>query len=203
VPYDEEAIVPFPVARELVPMGTEFKSTWLAGSIGVLKAHGAFERYVANLPGKYHEPILRSIAGTWLPAEVAVAHYRAIDALGISTPERIAWGKEITQHLKKTIFSVGFSAARDVGVTPWAILKLFPTSFTREWRGGAAAIFRVGPKDARVEIAGFPVSPIPHCRTGLRGVLAGMCELVCTKAYANEIKPLCTDTTLGYRVAWA
>ena len=203
MPFEEEVVVPFPVARELVPMGTEFRSTWLNGSIEVLKTHGAFERYLENLPKELHEPILRSIAGTWLPAHIAVAHYRAIDALGVSTPERIAWGKEITRHLRKTIFSIGFHAARDVGVTPWAILKLFPVSFTREWRGGAAAVFKVGPKDARVEIAGFPISSIPHCRTGLRGVIGGMCELVCTKVYVNEIRDLCTESTLGYRVAWA
>jgi hypothetical protein len=203
VAFDEEVIVPFPVARELVPMGTEFKSTWLAGSLGVLKAHGAFERYLENLPAKYHDPILRSIAGTWLPAEVAVAHYRAIDALGIGTQERIEWGKEITKRLQKTIFSVGFHAAREVGVTPLTMLKTFPVQFAREWIGGGTAVFRIGPKDARVEIVGFPISSIAHCRTGLRGVLGGMCELVCTKAYVSEIRELCTDSTLGYRVAWA
>lgn len=203
MPFEEEVIVPFPVARELVPVGTAFKSTWLSGSLGVVKAHGAFDLYLANLPRRYHDPILRSIAGTWLPAEVAVAHYQAIDALGISTPERIEWGKEITHRLQKTIFSVGFAAARDVGVTPWMILRAMPVSFAREWKGGAVAIFKVGPKDARIELAGFPCAPIPHCRTGLRGVIAGMCELVCTKAYANEIRELCTDLTLGYRVSWA
>jgi hypothetical protein len=203
VSVDEETIVAFPVARELVPMGTEFRSTWLAGSIEILKARGAFERYLANLPERYHDPILRSIAGTWLPADVAVAHYCAIDALGISTPERVEWGKEITRNLQKTIFSIGFSAARDVGVTPWSMLRLFPATFTREWRGGAVGVFKVGPKDARVEIVGFPCAPIGHCRAGLRGVIAAMCELVCTKAYANEIRHLCTGSTLGFRVAWA
>jgi hypothetical protein len=203
VPFEEEVIVPFPVPRHLVPMGTEFKSTWLSGSIGVLKAHGVFEQYLEKLPAKYHDPILRSIAGTWLPAEVAVEHYRAIDALRVSTPERVEWGKEITRRLQKTIFSVGFHAARDVGVTPWMILKVFPVQFSREWKGGGTAVFKVGPKDARIEIVGFPVASIGHCRAGLRGVIGGMCELVCTKAYVSEIRELCTDSQLGYRVAWA
>jgi hypothetical protein len=203
VPFEEEVIVPFPVPRDRVPMGTEFKSTWLSGSLGVVKAHGHYERYLERLPKQYHEPILHSVAGTWLPAIVAVEHYRAIDSLGISTPERIEWGKEITRRLQKTIFSVGFHAARDAGVTPWSMLKVFPVQFMREWRGGGTAVFKLGPKDARVEVVGFPIAPIAHCRTGLRGVIGGMCELVCTKCYVSEIRELCTDTTLGYRVAWA
>lgn len=203
MPFDEEVIVPFPCAREAVPMGKEFRSTWLAGSLAVIRAHGAFERYLANLPARYHDPILRSVAGTWLPAEVAVAHYRAVDALGISGPERVQWGREITANLQKTIFSVGFSAAREIGVTPWTMLKLVPVSFSREWRGGAVAVFRCGPKDARVEIAGFPCSPIPHCRAGLRGVVMALCDRVCTKSYAQEIRALCTESTLGFGVSWA
>jgi hypothetical protein len=83
------------------------------------------------------------------------------------------------------------------------MMRAFPISYSREWRGGAVAVFKTGPKDARVEMVGFPCAPIPHCRQGLRGVIGGMCELVCTKAYVSEIRGLCTDTTLGYTVAWA
>ena len=201
--FDEEVIVPFPVARELVPMGTEFKSTWLAGSLGVLKAHGAFERYLENLPAKYHDPILRSIAGTWLPA---VGRRRPLPSHRCAQDQRAGtheWGKEMTKRLQKTIFSVGFHAAREVGVTPLTMLKTFPVQFAREWIWRGTAVFRIGSEGRPGRDRRLPISSIAHCRTGLRGVLGGMCELVCTKAYVSEIRELCTDSTLGYRVAWA
>ncbi len=184
-------------------MGTEFRSTWLNGSLTVLRSRGYFDAYLANLPPRYHDPILRSIAGTWLPAEVVVAHYRAIDALPLTTLERVDWGREVTKNLQRTIFSAAFAAARTAGVTPWAIMKVFPVSVSREWKGGAMAVFKVGPKDARIEIVGIPCLGIGHCRAGLRGITMALCELVCTKAYAQDIPELCGDSTLGFRVAWA
>ena len=37
----------------------------------------------------------------------------------------------------------------------------------------------------------------------MRGVLGGLLELFCQKTFVNAIPPLCTSTTLGYRVSWA
>ena len=75
--------------------------------------------------------------------------------------------------------------------------------WTQVWRGGAVATFKLGPKEARVEIAGWPCSGISYCRLAMRGLLAGQTELFCRKAYVQELRPLCTNLTLGYRVAWA
>jgi hypothetical protein len=199
----EEAIVPFKVPREHVPMGTEFRVIWIQASIELLRENGLFERYLANLPKELHQPLVGSIAGTWLPAAMCNAHYAACDALGVSTMQQVALGRAVAHRLKKTIFSVVFRAAKEAGVTPWTVLKQVPANWEREWRGGAIGIFKIGPKDARVEIVGFSGAPIAYCRNGLRGVLMGLCELVCTKAYATEIPSLCTATTIGFRVAWA
>jgi hypothetical protein len=162
-----------------------------------------FDRYLENLPRAYHEPILQSIAGTWLPVDICVAHYKAIDALGLAVTEQVQLGKEAIQRLQKTIFSMAFHAVREAGVTPFRILRSLPSAWDREWKGGGIAVWKVGPKDARVEIVGFPGCAIPYCRNGIRGIAMGMCELVCTKAYAQEIRGLTSSTTLGIRVSWA
>jgi hypothetical protein len=203
MPAIDEVVVPFRVSREHVRPTSEFKSTWLTASLETARERGHFERYLEALPAQYHEPILRSIAGTWLPVEVCLAHYRAMNALSLPFAEQIAMGRGVLDRLQKTIFSLGFRAARDVGVTPWTILKLFPSQFEREWRDGACGIFRMGPKDARMELIGFPCSAIPYARNGLRGVALGLTELVCTKAYVSEVRELCTDMTMAFRIAWA
>jgi hypothetical protein len=197
-----EVVVPFRYPRERIPMGTEFRSTWLTASLEALRARGLFDRYLALLPKEHHEPIVQSIAGVWLPAAIAVAHYRACDALALSTQDQIALGRDVVKRLDKTIFSLGFRAAREVGVTPWTTIKMLPAAFEREWRGGACGVFKAGPKDARIEIVGFPCSPIPYCRTALHGVVTGLCEIVCSKAYVQDVRALNTDTTMGFRVAW-
>jgi hypothetical protein len=198
-----EPVVPFRVRREHVPLGTAFRSTWLSASLGRLRERGLLQRYQELLPATHHDAVLRSIAGTWLPAEIAVAHYRALDGLGDGHAEMIQGGREITRRLEKTIFALGFRAARELGVTPWSTLRMLPTIFEREWRGGGMAVFRLAPKDARIEFAGFPCAPVPYCRIGMRGVIMAMCEPVCTKAFCREISHLCSETTLGYTVSWA
>jgi hypothetical protein len=199
----DDAVVPFRVRREHVPLGTEFRSTWLSASLARLRERGLMERYLELLPARHHEPVLHSIAGTWLPAEIAVEHYRALGGLGDGPAEMIQGGREITRRLEKTIFSLGFRAARELGVTPWSVLRMLPSVFEREWRGGGLAVFRLAPKDARVELAGFPCASIPYCRIGMRGVIMAMCDLVCSKAFCREVPRLCTETMLGYHVSWA
>jgi hypothetical protein len=203
VSFVEEVIVPFRVPRDQVPMGTHFKSTWLSASLEIMRERRLMEPYLEKLPKQFHDPILHSIAGVWLPAEVIVEHYRACDQLGLSLPEQVAGGKAILNRLQKTIFSMGFRAAREAGVTPFNVLKQLPANWDREWKGGGVGIFKIGPKDARVEMLGFAGAAIPYCRNGLRGVVMGLCELVCTKAYAQEIRELCTPTSVAFRVAWA
>jgi hypothetical protein len=75
--------------------------------------------------------------------------------------------------------------------------------WSQVWVGGAVATFKLGPKEARVEIVGWPCSRITYCRIAMRGLLVGQTELFCSKAFAREIASLCTPTSLGYRVAWA
>ena len=198
-----EVVAPFRVSRELVRPTTEFKSTWLTASLETLRARQHFDRYLKLLPPEHHDPVLNSIAGVWLPMEVCVAHYRACDALGLSVAEQIMIGRGVLERLQKTIFSLAFRIAREAGVTPWTMLKIFPAEFERQWRGGACGIFKVGPKDARVELIGFPVAAIPYTRIALRGMVMGLSELVCTKCYVHDIRERCNSSTIAYRVAWA
>jgi hypothetical protein len=46
----------------------------------------------------------------------------------------------------------------------------------RVWRGGAVAISRTGPKDAVLEIVGWPCVRFPYVRVAFRGVI--LAELV-------------------------
>jgi hypothetical protein len=198
-----EVVVPFRMARQQVTLATAFRSTWLTASLDGLRSQGHFARYLELLSPRHRDAVLHSIAGVWLPMDVALAHYSACDALGLTQAAQVAMGREVLKRLRKTIFSLAFHAARDVGVTPWSLIKLLPAQFEREFRGGACGIFRVGPKDARVELIGFPLSVSPYTRAALRGIAHGLCEPLCSRVYTYELRELCTPTTIGYRVAWA
>jgi hypothetical protein len=144
-----------------------------------------------------------AVAGIWLPCAVAVAHYEACDSLQLSPGDQLAIGAEVTHFAQTTVFSLTLRAAREAGITPWSCFALQPRLWRTAWVGGDVGVVRLGPKEARVEIVGWPCARIRYCRIAMRGMLTAQTELFCKKAYVAELPLLCTRTTLGYRVAWA
>jgi hypothetical protein len=199
----EEAIAPFALPKHLIRPATRFRSTWLTSSLRALRERNLEDAYFARLPRIHHQDVRASVAGVWLPIEVAEAHYEACDGLGIPASEVMEIGKAVTRFAHKTSYSFALRLVSEAGVTPWACFGIQQRLWTQVWLGGDVATFKIGPKEARVEIAGWPCSRFAYCRVAMRGLLIGQTELFCSKAYAHEIPSLCNRTMLGYRVAWA
>jgi hypothetical protein len=203
LPRQEEAFVPFPLPRARIPPVTEFRSAWLRSSIRSLREHELLDRYLTLLPPQHHATILESALGVWLPGEVSIAHYTACEELGLDAQTQIAIGAEVAQRVHGTILSIGVKLAQEAGVTPWTVLAQFGRLWSHIWVGGAVAVFKLGPKEARLELVGWPCAKFTYCKNGITGVTQGLIQLFCRKAYLREIPRLCTPTGLGYRVAWA
>ena len=201
--HGEEAVVPFAAPRFRTPLTTHFRSTWLTSSLRVFREWNLIDRYLEVLPIGYREGVLGSLAGAWLPIDIAMAHYAACDTLGLTLTEQIAVGRAVTAVAHRTSYSFALRLAKEAGVTPWACLAIQKRLWHQVWRGGDVATFKTGPKEARVEIIGWPCAEFAYTRRAMLGVLLGQTELFCKKAYAQEIPALCTRTSLGYRVAWA
>ncbi len=201
----EELLIPFPggATRQTVPIATKFRSTWLSSSLRSLRERGLLDRYLGYLPAQHHEAVMTTVAGVWLPTEVATAHYEACDRLGLSEEAQLAIGAEVGAHAQGTVLGTAVRLARDVGVTPWTIVSRFPQVWSRVWVGGGVAVYKLGPKEARLEIAGWPCARIPYLRTAMRGVTGGLIEMFCRKAFVTAIPKLCDDRTLAYRFSWA
>jgi hypothetical protein len=195
--------VPFPVPRARVHPATHFRSTWLGSSLNALRDRGHFERYLTLLPAHYHAPVLESVAGVWLPIEVATGHYRACDALGLS--KRDAWdiGVEVTRRVHGTSLALAIRLAKQAGVTPWTILAQLPRLWDRVWQGGGVAIYKHGPKEAVLECIQWRLAAIPYVRYTMPAVVHGVVEMFCAKAYVTEVRALTSDTSLGFRLQWA
>ena len=201
----QEAIhLPFPAAsKELVPLATQFRSTWLTSSIRAIKERGRWDEYLTHLPREHHRAVTDSVAGTWLPVSIAVAHYEACDHLAFPQQELVAIGREVHTYAQASVLSMLVKMTKGAGVTPWAAFSQFNRLWDRVWIGGGVAVYRIGPKEARMEIVGWPCSRSNYIRHAMRGVTVGMLEMFCTKAYVKDLPRYCTATTLGYRCAWA
>jgi hypothetical protein len=201
----EEVVVPFPgnLPRERVPMAAEYRSTWISTSQQTLRAHGLYDRYVKNLSPRVRDALVASVAGVWMPSELAAEHYRACDRLELMDLDLVQIGRESAERAHGSMMSMMVKVAKGTGVTPWTSLGQVQRLWQRSLNGGGGiALYKLGPKEARVEFAGFPFAAIHYVRVAIRGIALGVVELFAQTAYAREIAGLCTDKTLAYRLSW-
>jgi hypothetical protein len=199
----EEEVLPFPAPRrELVPRATEVRGTWLATSLRGVKQHGLEEAYLAKLDPKYASVIANAAYTDWLPIDVLVAHYAACDTLALPGFRLVALGTEATRNAQGAVVGMVAKLARATAeVTPWPVLSQLQRLWDRVLVGGGVSVTKLGPKEARVEIAGFPGCRYRYCRIGLRGVLTGVTEMFCAKAHVSELPGFSEDAG-GMRIAW-
>jgi hypothetical protein len=201
----EEILVPYPggAPRKSVAVATRFRSTWLGSSVQALRERGLQDRYFAVLAPEFREVVRSSVAGVWLPIDVAVAHYDACDRLELPMREVVQIGFDVTKHIRNTTIQTMVRLASNAGATPWTILERAGVLWGRAFEGSGISVVKLGPKEARFEVAGWPVSRSMYCRTAFRGILTASTDMFCLKTYVKELPKLCTDMTLGYTIAWA
>jgi hypothetical protein len=198
----ESVVVGFPVPRERVPTATKFKTTWLSSSLRALRQRDLFGAYMENLPARHHAAVLGTVVGEWQPAELAIAHYEACDALGLPVSEQVAIGEEVTLRAQGGFLGTMLKLATRVGVTPWTLLAQSNRMWEKTWIGGGVAVYRLDEHRARVELVGWPCSGIGWCRHGMRGLLQAATRLFAERTLAQDVPALCTESTLGYTVSW-
>lgn len=203
VPDEGEAFLPFPRPRAAITDGTHFRSTWLTVSQAALRERGYGDAYLAAVDPAYAERLASLVAGVWLPMDVARAHYAAADSLGLSTLELIDIGASATRRANATALSFAVRLARGAGANPWTMLAQVQRVWDRTSKGGAVAVFKLGPKEARIEVVGYPLAYLRYNRITFRGICSALLELFCQRVYIREVARLCDHRSLGFRVSWA
>ena len=127
------------------------------------------------------------MAGAWIPIHVARVHYEACDALDLTITEQVAMGRNVGDRAQGTLLSTAVKAARGAGITPWTIVPQFDRLYRRGCNGGAAAVFKLGPKEARAEFVGCELFDVDYFRHAFRGVLLNVGALFCAKQYIHDM----------------
>lgn len=160
------------------------------------------ERYLSLLPVEHREALSMMMVGEWLPIEIAVAHYQACEALELPGEERVAIGKAVSKHLDHTLLSTAVRLATQTGATVWTPLSQFYRLWNRMFVGGGIIIYKLGPKEARIEILSCTLASIPYFRAGLQGVLLGIGEMFAQRLYVREVPRVPNPTTIIFRASW-
>jgi hypothetical protein len=198
----EDVIVPLPFPRDRVPPAREVRSTLLCAALRALESRQLVDRYRTALDPGTQAEIFALTAGRWVPVELATAHYRACDHLGLDSGVVEDIGADVSHRVHRSIISVLVRLSREAGATPWHVFALVPKLNDFTWRGGAFEITRHGPKDARVEWYGQPCAAIEYYRTSFCGFVRGVLGLFCRRCYVRTVPARCGPTTLSVRVAW-
>jgi hypothetical protein len=186
-----------------VPVATQIRSTLLVSSQQSLRIRNAYDRYLDLVDPEARAALSNLVVGVWTPIPLAVAHYDACERLGFSTAELVSIGHDVEARLRKSILLNLAHVARGVGVTPLAVLSQSPKFWARTFVGSEVCVERLGPKDARFSIAGFPFAQIPYNRITFRGILESLVAPFCQRAFVRDAPECKGPLGVGWRIAWA
>jgi hypothetical protein len=195
-----EVILPLPAT---VHPPRNVRSTLLLSSVAEVTGRGYAEPYFAALPREYHDIIRSTLAGVWLPFDVAIAHYKACDALGLSPDAQTQLGRAVEVRTRATLLGTAVRMAKGVGVTPWSVLPQLQRFWDRGFDGGGIVVTKSGPKDALVDIVRFPLNDIPYFRNSLRGMCSGILDLFCSKSWTLHRPGTRAPGSVSFHVQWA
>jgi hypothetical protein len=194
-----EVLVAFPVR---VPSLTQVRTTVLLSSQEALRTYGHYDAYVERL--EEHRSILTSMyAAPWTSVDVAEAHYRACNHLALPRARILDLGRGSTTAANNGLAATALRMSRELGASPWTLFEQAHRFWSRAWNGSAISVERVGPKDARILIAGHSLAAIPYFQLATAGFAAGVAEFVAKRAYVREIPGKSSATTLGFDLSWA
>jgi hypothetical protein len=196
----EECLIalPSPVVRV-----TEVRSTLLQSSLNTLRERGHFDRYLKLLDPAQREVILGTLAPVWLPLTSAIKHYEACEALQLGSDELMQVGEDVGNRIQGTFIGTIVKKARTVGLNPWVPLSQFHRLWERLMQGGAVGLYRVGPKDVRIEVRMLPLARYAYFRSAFCGVIASGIKLGAGRAVTVRIvetRPF--EERLVFRGSW-
>ncbi|HEX8789511.1 MAG TPA: hypothetical protein VF765_01070 [Polyangiaceae bacterium] len=194
-----EVILPFPAHVHPI---RAIRSTVIVGSFAVLRENQLFDAYASALPTEKRELLVHIVAGAWIPLELALVHYAACDSLELPHDTIAQFGRGVFDRIRGTLLGTTVRMAREAGVTPWTVLPHLQRFWDRAYQGGGLSVIKLGPKEARGDVIQAPICDSVYFRHALRGLLAGVLELFCNKAYVSLLQTQ-APASVAYQMQWA
>jgi len=191
--------VPLRYQANEIPPVTQVRSTLVSSSIRAITSAGRLAEYEKLLPPQLHAAVVGTIAGSWLGIDVAIAHYRVMDALVVDVRDQLSVGETVGSTVRSYLFGTSRTAPV-AGATPWTILPHTRRTWDRLYVGGDVSIEETGPQEFVRTIYGLPLCEIPYFRNASRGTMQSVISRWCTKCEVTETS--WTSTTLQWRISW-
>lgn len=196
-------LVEIPFSKDRAPPVTKIRGTLLASSVRGVRERGMDDAYFAILDPEFHDAIRGLVPATWLPVEVGLAHYAAVDQLDLTSADHRAMGRVVAERVQLSWVGTVIRGLKASGaVTPVQILARFQTAFDRLFQGGSTGVVQTGPKDIRVEAYGVPMAAGNYFRNAWSGMFESTLELVARKVYVRDLPNHHSATTCAFAISW-
>jgi hypothetical protein len=179
------------------------RSTILISSRRALDATGLLGAYEGHLAEEDRRQLREAIAGIWLPFNLAVAHYAACEALGLSVEDQVKMGRRTGESVNGTLLGTVARLAHTAGVTPWTLIDQLPRFWGRGFDGGELSCTRLGPKEARISVVDQPLVGFSYFRHGLAGLAVAQLTLFCQRAFVRVERLDAREHKAFFRYQWA
>lgn len=179
-----------PHEREIQPLSA-IKHVVLQSSLTNLEAAGHLERYTRHAPTGLIDEIRGGLASAWTPIALAHAHYKACDALTLSTEELAQLGQRVGDKLQSTALVTTAKKARDEDYDIWTAAGALHRMWGRMYQGGSVQVAKLGAKEKLIELRGFTLMCYRHYRHATLAVLTAA-----NAALGNQLQSIQIE---GYR----
>ncbi len=181
------------------PNVVQVRGSLIASSLETLRQLGLFDRYIAHLPAEYHEQILYVIAASWVPIDVAMAHYRACDEMQLAESELHEIGQYVSKRIMGTFLGTLMRTATSV-IAPGSALRYYPRLWDRLLMGGGCTVSTLGSNEARIESRGVAMFRYRYFRVAYTGLIRGAAT-VFRSSVQTRIRSS-TDNALTIDISW-
>ncbi len=203
VGFEERVLHELAYPRGEVPLVTRARGTLLASSTQGVRERGLQQEYFEALDPRYHEAIRGLVPGTWLPVELAAAHYAAIDTLGLAPEQQWDMGRRVAERVQHSWVGTVIRGLKASGaVTPVQVLTRFQNAWDRLFEGGGSEVVQTAPKDIRVEAHGMHLAPGAYFKNAWCGMFESTLELVAKKVYVRQLARYEGPTTCAFDISW-
>jgi hypothetical protein len=185
-----------------VPPTRAVRGTVIVRSQQLMRQLGREEEYWANLDDQQELALREILVSSWVPIDLCIAHYGAIDRLGLDPDvafrNGVASGEKITQAFVGTLIRSMRAAGT---ITPMTLLSRYDKLYGRLVEGGAVRVSKLGPKDARAEMHEQPLARFDYIIEGWRGVIQSGFDMMSKKVFVKQ-GPSPRADTIVYDVSW-
>ncbi|HEX5656118.1 MAG TPA: hypothetical protein VFX59_02940 [Polyangiales bacterium] len=178
------------------------RGSLIVSSLATLRDLSLFDRYQRVIDPEVLAPLQFAIASTWLPVELAMAHYAACDALKLTEVQMKDIGEHVSEKLVSTFWGAALREARKAGAAvPYDIaLKQYGSMWDRIFQGGSSTVEELGHKDARIHARGLPMVRYRYFQVAYVGLIRGA-AMMFFRACHVKVERI-TDDQLTVLVSW-